>query len=93
MTLLPIIQKCLLPGTEVQTAPGGGGGGGEPGENWGGGVCPWKGSHFHDWIDYHGVALSTEFPTELLEWRFPNCRDSGDKRILASGIYKWKDSW
>ena len=56
-------------------------------------MCPWKGSHFHDWIDYHGVALSTEFPTELLEWRFPNCRDSGDKRILASGIYKWKDSW
>ena len=24
----------------------------------------WMGSHFHDWIDYNGVA----FPIELLEW-------------------------
>ena len=22
------------------------------------GMCRWMGSHFHDWIDYHGVALS-----------------------------------
>ena len=28
------------------------------------GMCRWMGSHFHDWIDYNGVALSTE----LLEW-------------------------
>ena len=28
------------------------------------GVCRWMGSHFHDWIDYHGVAFSIE----LLEW-------------------------
>ena len=27
-------------------------------------MCRWMGSHFHDWIDYNGVALSTE----LLEW-------------------------
>ena len=27
-------------------------------------MCHWLGSHFHDWIDYNGVALSTE----LLEW-------------------------
>ena len=25
---------------------------------------PWVGSHFHDWIDYNGVAFSKE----LLEW-------------------------
>ena len=25
----------------------------------------WMGSHFHDWIDYNGVAFSTEFLTEL----------------------------
>ena len=35
---------------------------------WGAGVLPykscWIGSHFHDWIDYHGVAFSIE----LLEW-------------------------
>ena len=27
-------------------------------------MCCWMGSHFHDWIDYHGVAFSIE----LLEW-------------------------
>ena len=27
-------------------------------------MCSWMGSHFHDWIDYNGVAFSTE----LLEW-------------------------
>ena len=28
------------------------------------GMCRWIGSHFHDWIDYNGVAFSIE----LLEW-------------------------
>ena len=28
------------------------------------GMCCWIGSHFHDWIGYHGVVLSIE----LLEW-------------------------
>ena len=32
------------------------------------GVCRWMGSHFYYWIDYNGVAFSTESPTELLEW-------------------------
>ena len=27
-------------------------------------MCRWMGSHFHDWIDNHGVAFSIE----LLEW-------------------------
>ena len=27
-------------------------------------MCCWMGSHFHDWIDYNGVAYSIE----LLEW-------------------------
>ena len=27
-------------------------------------MCRWMGSHFHDWIDYYGVAFSIE----LLEW-------------------------
>ena len=39
----------------------------------GGGILPykrlmgmrgWRGSHFHEWIDYNGVAFSRE----LLEW-------------------------
>ena len=41
-----------------------------PGEGVGGGIlpykrllgmCRWMGSHFHDWIDYNGVAFSIEF--------------------------------
>ena len=28
------------------------------------GMCRWMGSHFHDWMDYHGVTFSRE----LLEW-------------------------
>ena len=28
------------------------------------GMCRWMGRHFHDWIDYKGVAFSVE----LLEW-------------------------
>ena len=28
------------------------------------GMCRWMGLHFHDWMDYNGVAFSTEF----LEW-------------------------
>ena len=31
------------------------------------GMCHWMEWHFHDWIDYNGVAFSTEIPTELLE--------------------------
>jgi len=27
-------------------------------------MCRWRGSHFHKWIDYNGVAFSRE----LLEW-------------------------
>ena len=27
-------------------------------------MCRWMESHFHDWIDYNGVAFSIE----LLEW-------------------------
>ena len=27
-------------------------------------MCRWRGSHFHDWIDFYGVAFSIE----LLEW-------------------------
>ena len=27
-------------------------------------MCRWMGSHFHDWIDYNGVAFSIE----LLVW-------------------------
>ena len=27
-------------------------------------MCCWVGSHFHDWIDYNGVAFSIT----LLEW-------------------------
>ena len=32
------------------------------------GMCRWMGSHFHNWICHNGVAFSTDFSTELLEW-------------------------
>ena len=55
-------------------------------------MCRWMGSHFHNWIDYNGIAFSTESPTELLEWgRKLNCRDFGGKKILVCGIKKYKD--
>ena len=41
-----------------------GGGRGELPSNRLMGRCCWIGSHFHDWIDYNGVAFSVE----LLEW-------------------------
>ena len=28
------------------------------------GMCRWMGSHFHDWIDYNGVAVSIELLEE-----------------------------
>ena len=31
------------------------------------GMCHWMGSHFHDWIDYNGVAFQYKL-VELLEW-------------------------
>ena len=40
-----------------------GGGGGPPYKRLMG-MCRLMGSHFHDWIDYNGVAFSIE----LLEW-------------------------
>ena len=47
------------------------------------GMCRWMGSHFHDWIDYNGVAFSIE----LLEW-------VANFRILGvSRDSKWENSW
>ena len=47
-------------------------------------MCPWMGSHFHDWSDSNGVAFSIE----LLEW--------GRKYFQIFGVSrdsKWEDSW
>ena len=52
---------CLL--ADWSKARGGGGGGVLPYKRLLG-MCRWMGSHFHDWIDYNGVA----FLVELLEW-------------------------
>ena len=42
-------------------------------------MCRWMGSHFHDWIDYNGVAFSIE----LLEWGHI-FSGFGGKNILGS---------
>ena len=41
------------------------------------GMCRWMGLHFHDWIDYSGVAFSKE----LLEWG-RTFSDFGGKRVV-----------
>ena len=48
----------------LYTRGGGGGGGGLPPSYKLMGIYRWMGSHFHDWIDYNGVA----FIIELLKW-------------------------
>ena len=59
------IEKALM-GIEIEpNCPGAGrGGGGVLPYKRLKGMCHWMGSHFHDWIDYNGVAFSIE----LLEW-------------------------
>ena len=42
-------------------------------------MCRWMGSHFHDWIDYNGVAFSME----LLEWG-RTFSDFGGKKVQSS---------
>ena len=41
-------------------------------------MCRWMGLHFHDWIDYNGVAFSIE----LQEWG-PIFSEFWSKNILA----------
>ena len=51
-------------------------------------MCHWMGSHFHDWIDYNGVAFSIE----LLEWGHRFSGFWGKKLLLPAsrefGYYK-----
>ena len=53
------ILETLVPG-KGHLSPGGG----ELPSNRLMGMCRWMGSHFHDWVDYNGVAFSIE----LLKW-------------------------
>ena len=50
----------------LNTPVGGGGGGGVLPITGLMEICCWMGSHFHNWIDHNGIAISTEFMTELL---------------------------
>ena len=47
------------------------------------GMCHWMGWHFHDWIDYKGVAFSIE----LLEWG-AHCQDFGSKNVPVIRDFK-----
>ena len=62
---------------------GAGGGGGGPYKRLMG-MCRWMGSHFHDWIDYNGVAFSIE----LLQWGH-TFSDFWVKNFLLSRDSKW----
>ena len=46
-------------------------------------MCCWIGWHFHDWIDYNGVAFSIE----LLEWGRTVGHFGGQKIQVG----KWED--
>ena len=46
------------------------------------GMCRSMGSHFHDWIDYHGVAFSIE----LLEWGH-TFSDFWGKVLFIQGVF------
>ena len=50
------------------------------------GMCRRMWSPFHDWIDYNGVASSTKFPTELLEWGRKLSEFLGVRKFYLSGI-------
>ena len=47
------------------------------------GMCRWMLSHFHDWIDYNGVAFSTE----LLQW-IPHFRIFGVRKFFIFTVSK-----
>ena len=49
------------------------------------GICCRMGSHFHDWIDYNGVAFSTE----LLEWGRMFSKFCGKNTVLASREFRY----
>ena len=48
-------------------------------------MCRWMGSHFHDWIDYNGVAFSIDF----LEWGH-KFLDFGGKQGFKMGRFSVK---
>ena len=56
-------KEIIVLGRPCGGGGGGGGGGALPYKRLMG-MCRWMGLHFHDWIDYNGVAFSKE----LLEW-------------------------
>ena len=51
---------CSLSASRLVEGPGGGGGRGVLPYKRLLGMCRWMGSHFHDWIDYNGVAFLVE---------------------------------
>ena len=51
------------------------------------GICRWMGSHFHNWIDYNGVAFSKE----LLEWGHTFSDFWGKKDLHICGLQTYLD--
>ena len=48
------------------------------------GMCRWMLSHFHDWIDYNGIAFSIE----LLEWGCTFCDFFGGRQFFIFRVSK-----
>ena len=49
-------------------------------------MCRWMWSHFHDWIEYNGVAFSME----LLEWQV-FCEDKTNDTRLYPAIPRMRE--
>ena len=57
---IPCVNKVTIPYHTIRSPPGGWGWGGALSYKRLMGMCRWMGSHFDDWIDYSGVAISIE---------------------------------
>jgi len=50
------------------------------------GMCRWMGSHFHDWIDYNGVAFAIGANT-VTRMGSHTCGNSGVSKFRQVGIW------
>ena len=58
------------------------------------GMCRWMGSHFHEWIDYNGVAFSIEFTRMASHifgfWGWESCSYSRLANVPEYLYCRWK---
>ena len=55
-------------------------------------MCRWIGSHFHDCIDFYGVAISAIF-SRVTRVELHICEILGERKLWQVRIHKQEDSW